>query len=63
MASHLGSDITLKERSRPVLLDVEGRGELQVSLVVVINKLGHGGVVTTAEHAGGSRLGLDCVVR
>jgi hypothetical protein len=34
-----------------------------VSLVVVINELGHGGVVTTAEHAGGSRLGLDCVVR
>ena len=63
MASHLEQISLLKERSRPILLDVEGPGELQVSLVVVVNELGHGGVVATAEHARGSGLGLDCVVR
>jgi hypothetical protein len=63
VASHLRSDITPRERSCPVLLNVEGPSELQVSLIVIINELGHGGVVATAEHAGGSGLGLDCVVR
>ena len=50
-------------RSCPVLLDVEGPGELQVGLVVVVDELGHSGVVATAEHARGSRLGFDCSVR
>ena len=43
----------------PILLDVEGPGELQVSLVVIVDELGDGGVVATAEHTGGSGFGLD----
>ena len=49
-------------RSCPILLDVEGPGELQVGLVVVVDELGDGGVVAAAEHAGRSGLGLNCGV-
>lgn len=44
----------------PVLLDVEGPLKLQVSLLVVIDELGHGVVVTTSHHARGCGLCLDC---
>lgn len=60
MASHFGSDITVAERSFPVLLDVERPLELEVGLVVIVDKLGDGRVVAAAEHTRGSGLGFDC---
>ena len=60
MAGHFESDITFVERSFPVLFDVEGPLELQVDLVVIIDELGDGSVVATAEHARGSGLRFDC---
>lgn len=56
----LPSDITSAKRSCPVLLDVKGPGELQMCLVVIVDKLGDGSVVAAAEHAGGSGLGFNC---
>lgn len=43
----------------PVLLDVERPLELQVDLVVVVDKLGEGCVVAATKHARGSGFGLD----
>jgi hypothetical protein len=45
--------------SFPVLLDVEGPLELQMGVVVIVDELGDGLVVATAEHAGGSGFWLD----
>lgn len=44
----------------PVLLDVEGPLELQVGLLIVIDELGDGVVVTTSHHARRCGLCLDC---
>jgi hypothetical protein len=46
--------------SFPVLLDVERPLELQMDVVVVVDELGDGLVVATAEHARRGGLGLDC---
>jgi hypothetical protein len=46
-------------RSFPVLLDVERPFELQVGVLIVIDELGDGLVVATAEHARRRGLGLD----
>jgi len=43
----------------PVFLDVERPGELQMGLLVIVDELGDGGVVATAEHTGGSGFGFD----
>jgi hypothetical protein len=45
--------------SFPVLLDVKGPLELQMGVVVIVDELGDGFVVATAEHAGGSGFWLD----
>jgi hypothetical protein len=45
--------------SFPVLLDVKGPLELQMGVVVIVDELGDGLVVATAEHAGRSGFGLD----
>ncbi len=46
--------------SFPVLLDIERPLELQVDMIVIVDKLGDGGVVATSKHTRGSRLGFDC---
>jgi hypothetical protein len=52
--------ITLTSSSFPVLLDVKGPLELQMGVVVIVDELGDGLVMTTAEHARGSGFGFDC---
>jgi hypothetical protein len=47
------------ERLFPVLLNVERPLELEMGLVVIVDELGDGGVVATAEHARGGGFGLD----
>ena len=43
----------------PVLADIEAPLELEMSLLVVVNKAGDGVVVSASEHAGGSIFLLD----
>jgi hypothetical protein len=45
--------------SFPILLDIEGPLELQMGVVIIVDELGNGLIVATAEHAGWSGLGLD----
>jgi hypothetical protein len=49
----------LFRRSFPVLLDIERPLELQMGVLVVVDELGDGLVVATAEHARRGGLGLN----
>jgi hypothetical protein len=55
--SNLSQPIT--SSSFPVLLDVKGPLELQMGVVIIVDELGDGLVVATAEHAGGGGFWLD----
>ena len=46
-------------QSIPVLFDIKRPLELQVDMVVVVDKLGNGRVVAACKHARGRRLRLD----
>lgn len=59
-SSHPPSLLVSANQSFPILLDVEGPLELQVGVLVIVDKLGHGFVVATAEHTRGCGLRLDC---
>jgi hypothetical protein len=62
--SHIGSYsprlLVPVGQSFPILLDVKGPLELQVGVLVIVDELGHGFVVATAEHTRGGGFGLDC---
>lgn len=49
----------LVQCSFPVLLDVKRPLELQVDVVVIVDKLGNGGVMSSSQHARWGCLMLD----